>query len=133
MKFYEIYWPDSNDQFKLLRNSTNRLVSVVLWTSGTSEVSTLCNLVNAFPPILIHFGYLCVSRPTVSPTVLRHRNLESPRGLVILRPPWVCLFMHSKVNMLTSNCGEEKCNIYCKAKQGVWATNAEKTRTPWWI
>ena len=54
MKFYEVYWPDSNDQFKLLRNRTNRLVSVVLWTSGTSEVSTLCNLVNAFPPILIH-------------------------------------------------------------------------------
>lgn len=54
MKFYETYWPYSKGQFKLLRNSTNRLVSVVLWTSGTSEVSTLCNLVNAFPPILIH-------------------------------------------------------------------------------
>ena len=30
MKFCETYWPDSNDQFKLLRNSTNRLVSDVL-------------------------------------------------------------------------------------------------------
>ena len=46
---------------------------------------------------------------------------------------WVHSPIHSKANLLTPVCGDGKCSVYCKAMQGVWTANAQKTWTPWWF
>ena len=62
-KLYVIHLLDlkwSIKQFNMYRSSTNKLPWIVLETSGTSEVGTLCSLVNVFLPVLIHEDYHCV-------------------------------------------------------------------------
>lgn len=52
-ELYEIYLPDLKrpiQQFKLCRDSVNRLPWVILSTGGTCKVGTVCILVNISPP-----------------------------------------------------------------------------------
>ena len=39
----------------------------------------------------------------------------------------------SKANPLILGCGEGKCSVYCRTKQGEGAAHAQKTQTLWWI
>ena len=41
--------------------------------------------------------------------------------------------MHSKASLLTLGCAEGKYSIYCKVKQGLRATNSQKTQTSLWV
>ena len=62
-KLYVIHLLDlkwSIKQFNMYRSSTNKLPWIVLQTSGTSEVGTLCSIVNVFSTVLIHEDYHCV-------------------------------------------------------------------------
>lgn len=64
-KLYVIHLLDlkwSIKQFNMCRSSTNKLPWIVLQTSGTSEVGTLCSLLNVFSPVLMHEDSHCVSR-----------------------------------------------------------------------
>ena len=67
------------------------------------------------PGIDIHSQWLCFSD-----WILTHML---PNQTWVHSPWW------NKASLLTPGCGEGKCSIYCKAKQGVWATNVQKART----
>lgn len=43
-------------------------------------------------------------------TIFRQLN----HMLLLLNKIWVCLPMRIKANLLTLNCGEGKCSVYCK-------------------
>ena len=67
------------------------------------------------PGIDIHSQWLCFSD-----WILTHML---PNQTWVHSPCW------NKASLLTPGCGEGKCSIYCKAKQGAWATNAQKAWT----
>ena len=39
-------------------------------------------------------------------------------------------WMYSKANLMTPGCSGGKHSVYCRAKQGEWAAQAQKTQTP---
>ena len=54
-------------------------------------------------------------------------------NLTLPNQTWVHSSKCSKAYLLMLDCGEGQCSIYCKAKQSVWAANAQKDWTPHWL
>ena len=62
----------------------------------------------------------------VRPVLYPMRAL-SLQGKMLLNQTWICSPAYHKDNLLTLDCGEGTCSVYYKAKQGVWATDAQSS------
>ena len=50
--------------------------------------------------------------------------------LVSPHQTWICSPTRSKASLLTPGCGEGKCSVYCRARQGERAARAENPHSP---